>query len=985
MANNVDGEIKLGVKLTIADIQKTARDLQKQVSGIFDSVDTSKLTPKMQRVLATMGKLAAQSQKLTNEMGRFANEQIPTEEYSRLSKQLEKENAQFDRLTIKAEELRDIGKDSGPAWEKLDAQLERLGQNIRDDEADLKELVDTGKAFTLGSETERYADMGNKLNDLNNQMVIYNSTWKQADGKAERNLRNVSTAAKKASFNVGKFVSHLLKMAGHTIREGFSRVISGMRNIFKQSRNIQRTSRISLKNILAYAIGIRSLFALITKLKAALHEGMNNLVRWNDGANEANKVISELTSSLLYLKNSLAAAFTPIMTVVAPILSKFTDMLAEAINKLGMFFAYMTGKTKYIQAKKVMQDYAKSLGEVNDKLAEYDKLSVISEDDPSKDPNNMFEEVSVPISGGIADWVDKFRQAWKDADFSEIGRTIGQKLKEALDSIPWEQIKEAARKVGKSLATFINGFVEVEGLGESIGKTIAEAFNTALEFAYQFVTNLDWEAVGRFISDAIMGFFTTFDWDLFTGTVAGFINGMVDLLTTVLTETDWDEIGNKIGQCFTDLIEKIDWKDIGKLAAEAVNAFFELIQGISDTFDADKLGTAIADTINEAIKNIKWKENSQSLSDLVINLIDTLASTVEKIDWKDFGNAILEAVEGIKWKDIFESSTTLAIDLFQALIDLLIGFLDNDPDEFFNVGQNIVDGIAGGVENANLEKLGESLQHLMYRAIYWAMPRSVRDFMDALKEWGDKIKAAKEGKATMEDVGEAQSDALREGFEAAALLGVPKSVQLLYRLLIHQIKEKFDIHSPSGVLEEMGGYLIAGFKNGIENGTGAVVRVVEDLKNALLSPFNAILAGVEFVVNGIIDGLNWVIDKLNGFRIDVPSAVQSAIEYMGGPSIDGFSFNLGRLDHVQIPRLAEGAVIPPNKQFLAMLGDQTSGTNIEAPLETMVAAFKQALSEEGSNHSPIVLQLDGRTVAQVVWDETDKKYKQTGQYIPRYA
>ena len=54
-----------------------------------------------------------------------------------------------------------------------------------------------------------------------------------------------------------------------------------------------------------------------------------------------------------------------------------------------------------------------------------------------------------------------------------------------------------------------------------------------------------------------------------------------------------------------------------------------------------------------------------------------------------------------------------------------------------------------------------------------------------------------------------------------------------------------------------------------------------------------------------------------------------------------------------IPRLADGAVIPPNKRFLAMLGDQTHGTNIETPLSTMVDAFNAALDARGGASGPI--------------------------------
>ena len=98
-----------------------------------------------------------------------------------------------------------------------------------------------------------------------------------------------------------------------------------------------------------------------------------------------------------------------------------------------------------------------------------------------------------------------------------------------------------------------------------------------------------------------------------------------------------------------------------------------------------------------------------------------------------------------------------------------------------------------------------------------------------------------------------------------------------------------------------------------------------------------------------------------------------------------FEDNLG-MSAFKFPELATGAVIPPNNRFLAVLGDQKSGTNIEAPLETMVEAFNRALDQRSSsNHEPIVLQLEGEVIAQAVWDEEEKRYKQLGDFEPLYS
>ena len=126
---------------------------------------------------------------------------------------------------------------------------------------------------------------------------------------------------------------------------------------------------------------------------------------------------------------------------------------------------------------------------------------------------------------------------------------------------------------------------------------------------------------------------------------------------------------------------------------------------------------------------------------------------------------------------------------------------------------------------------------------------------------------------------------------------------------------------------------------------------------------NGLIAGFEGGINGIISAfesmINWIVDGLNKISFDIP-------DWIGGGS---FGINLTRANfgRVSIPRLAQGAVIPPNREFLAILGDQKQGTNIETPLDTMLQAFKQALSEGGyGQNQTVVLELDGRELGRTI-------------------
>ena len=164
------------------------------------------------------------------------------------------------------------------------------------------------------------------------------------------------------------------------------------------------------------------------------------------------------------------------------------------------------------------------------------------------------------------------------------------------------------------------------------------------------------------------------------------------------------------------------------------------------------------------------------------------------------------------------------------------------------------------------------------------------------------------------------------------------------------------------------------FENATGSGGGLFGTIVSGAKGVI----NGLIGMFEGMANGVIKCVNALIKGLNKLSFDVPSWV---------PGIGGkkFGFNIKQISEIKIPRLATGAVIPPNKEFLAMLGDQKHGTNIEAPLDTIKQALAEVMAEfGGGSNKPIILQLDGKTVAKVVWDEEAKYYKQTGKYSPAY-
>lgn len=121
--------------------------------------------------------------------------------------------------------------------------------------------------------------------------------------------------------------------------------------------------------------------------------------------------------------------------------------------------------------------------------------------------------------------------------------------------------------------------------------------------------------------------------------------------------------------------------------------------------------------------------------------------------------------------------------------------------------------------------------------------------------------------------------------------------------------------------------------------------------NGIKSVLNFMIGGIEGFVNGFVKGINTVVRAVNRIQINVPDWMTKLT------GVKDFGFNLKTVGELKIPRLAEGAVIPPNSEFLAMLGDQKHGVNIETPLSTMIEAFKAA-SGDITIYNPLYLDSD---------------------------
>lgn len=146
----------------------------------------------------------------------------------------------------------------------------------------------------------------------------------------------------------------------------------------------------------------------------------------------------------------------------------------------------------------------------------------------------------------------------------------------------------------------------------------------------------------------------------------------------------------------------------------------------------------------------------------------------------------------------------------------------------------------------------------------------------------------------------------------------------------------------------------------------------EGIKDIFKGVWNTIIDLLNGAINIIIRGLNWLIKQMNKISFDVPSWVPA----IGGKSI---GVNISYISENVLPHLAKGAVIPANDEFLAVLGDQTHGNNIEAPEGLIRKIVREESGGSGEVHVTIVLDsVTGKKLFETVVRENNAVVRATG-------
>ena len=477
-----------------------------------------------------------------------------------------------------------------------------------------------------------------------------------------------------------------------------------------------------------------------------------------------------------------------------------------------------------------------------------------------------------------------------------------------------------------------------EMLGESdwteLGSMIADKINKAME-------NIDWESIqqeaeliGTRIGTLINGFVAEFDWNLLGKTVAEGINTALIFLNTFLTTVDWTAIGSAFATGINGFVTNLDWNLLGTTIGNGFNMAIDIFYGFVSTLDWSKLGTSLGESIQGALITIDWETLGKSVSDGFIGLLDFITEAIYAIDWKQLGNDVAAVVKNIDWDGVSDA-------LFEGI-------------------------------GAALGALAAFLQGLLEDA--W---NSVVDW------WYDA--AYEDGEFTMEGLLNGITEKLTD---------IGNWIdEHIFQPFMEGFRNVFGIHSPSTVMQEMGGYIIDGLKEGLlgiwekvewiitefkeklkeafTNAKNNTISIFSSMKTKMVDIFkgmwsgmknviNTIINGIEFMVNRVVDGINNMINALNRLSFDFPDWVPQ----LGGKS---FGFSIPTIPTVSIPRLANGGITTGST--LANIGE--AGMEAVLPLENNTGWMDDLASKlaskmpDYSGAKTVMLAVDGKEFARI--------------------
>lgn len=816
----------------------------------------------------------------------ISNSNIKTTAYQILEDSLQRLDTQFEQVATAQQEIfaRNQSATSSPAFLALESAAEKLGRQY-DELLAKKKQLDSGTTTAQPTEKVRTAPItGNyaktaseesekALNALNREISKTDAKERSlvnTNSRLGSSFKNVSQSADSAKTKTGGISSIFSRMGG--VVSGLGKRLTGLAQNFASTTNSANNASFSIGRMVGMSILYSTVFGMISKVNSGIMTGINNLAQYSSATNAS---ISSMMSALTQLQNSLATAFAPILSVVAPILTAFINMLSRAITYVGMFIAALTGQKSFTKAKAVQEDYAASLQKTS-KSSNSAAKSTKKNANATKKAN---KEMQTYLSG-----LDEIRQYQKEKDNTPSsnstpstgggggGGYTGPSIGDMFEKVPIESsIADIAKK--------IKNLIKKEDW-EGLGAYIASGINKGLQKIYDAI---NWNNVGPKITYFVNAFTRTFnslvdhiDWDLMGRTVGAGINTIVNTLNLLIEGINWKNLGSKIATGINGLFNEVNWNNVGRLFANKINVPFQMLEGAVNTLNWAKIGTSIGGFLNGAINQIDVKSIGTSLSGLALGILTTLDNALTTTNWSQLGTKLATLLTSIDWVGIFVSAISVAGKAITALTQLGVSFMDNlakgitnGTQQFISKGLSALTSFTANLRR-NAGKLVDSGLNLMLNLakgianslpdIIKNVPQIVSNIANTINDNAPKI--------------------LMAGIQLIGILikGLIQAIPTLIASIPQIIVAMVNVFTAYNWLS-LGKSLITGIKNGIVAAKSTAVEAMTNTYNGLLNAIKNLPSKLKGLgENGLKEMGNGITGKLSGLKTTAGKILTNIIE-----------------------------------------------------------------------------------------------------------
>lgn len=675
-------------------------------------------------------------------------------------------------------------------------------------------------------------------------------------------------------------------------------------------------ARRGLGRMLAMSLMMSVAFRAFSAIFGGIKSGFDNLAQYSGTTNQS---ISMLWSSLVRLQNALATAFSPILTVVAPILSKFIDMLSTAASHVSMFFSFLAGKSTYTRAIAVQKDYAASLG---------DTASAAKDAaDATEDAAKAAEDYLSPL-----DDINKFTADDSSASSSKLpsggsggsgGGATGPMFEDvAITDIPiLEKLKDILSQI----------FKPFKQAWEQEGKATIDAAKLAF-------TNL--KSLAKDVGKSMLEVWTNGTGTQLLSTALQIVQAILTTIGRIAGKLDeaWNKnsVGTAIIQAIADILQKIlDF--VNRIAWATADwaaklDFYPLLDSIRKLLESV---SPLVEKIGNFLDNVYEK----IILPFLTWLIETALPTV--IEWL---GKFFDFLSEHQWIIDLLGATLLGVFAASKIVPLITAIMGAIELLMSIIGTKGLIGLLGGPLAV---AIAATIAILILLVTHWD---TVKNTMNTIKDW---IATA------------FVHDWKKEfGYLGEYLNAWFKNIKNLW----DGIKQIFN-----GIITFVKGVFTGNWRQAWEGVRQIFAGVWNSFAAIVKAPINTIIAFINSFLYVIQVMQNSFANALNSMSISLPHWLEK---------LTGFSsvgFNVGYWSAPMVPYLAQGAVIPPNKEFMAVLGDQKNGNNIEAP-ESLI---RRIVREESGNRKGgtynVTAQVNRRTLFDLVLEEGKVRRTVTGR------